>query len=219
MITCFDGTGGSGKSLDAADTIYRNLQVGMCNVIANFSVKTDIVRYGWKEYKKMDKDPAYKPAMKNPCGRFYYIRNDFLTPEFLYSFAEKFHQPRKESQTLVVIDEAQSDRMFGARAWNNKNRQDWCHLFEVHRHYGFDFILISPSIKLIDKSIQYCIEYEDIHRKLTNYGFKGRLIELLSGGCQFVSVRVWRTLNSKESSRLFRYSEMFSQFYDSFKNF
>lgn len=219
MITCFSGTGGSGKSLDAANLIHQTLTMTSRNVIANYPINRDILVYGWREYKKMQKDPSYKPKKKkNVPGRFYYVDNRYLNPDFLYSFAKKFHHNRAESQTLLVVDEAQNDKLFGNRAWQNGDRQKWCHFFEVHRHYGFDVILIAPSIKLIDKAIQYDIEYEDIHRKLKNFGMRGRLIQLFSG-CQFAAVRVWRTINEKESSRLFRYHEMFSQFYDSFRNF
>jgi hypothetical protein len=189
------------------------------NVIANFPVNTDILKYGYKAWKKMQKNPNYKPKNTRNFGHFYYIDNSILTPDFLYKFSDRLHKPRQESQTLVVIDEAQNDKLFGNRAWNNAGRQEWCHFFEVHRHYGFDFILIAPSIKLIDKAIQYDIEYEDIHRKLANYGLRGRLVQFFSGGCQFAAIRVWRAINQKESSRLFRYTTMFDRFYDSYRNF
>lgn len=219
MITCFTGPGGSGKSLDAANIVYKHLSMTTINVIANFPVNSDIVRYGYKAWKKKQRNSDYQYRNKNFCGRFYFVDNRYLTPEFLYNFAKKFHEPRKESQTLLVIDEAQNDKLFGNRNWQNKNRQDWCHFFEVHRHYGYDVILITPSIKLIDKAIQYDIEYEDIHRKLANFGFRGRLIQFFSGGCQFAAIRIWRSINEKESSRLFRYHFMYDQFYDSFRNF
>mgnify|MGYP000972429671 CR=1 FL=1 len=221
MITCFTGTGGTGKSLDAASIIYQTLTITDENVIANFAVNYDIVKYGWKQYKKYRDDKSFVPTpqIKKSSGHFYYVDNQYLSPDFLYSFAAKFHVPRRESQTLVVLDECQNDKLFGNRSWNNKNRQDWCHFFEVHRHFGFDIILIAPSIKLIDKAIQYDIEYEDVHRKLSRFGWRGRIVQLLSGGCQFAAIRIWRTIGEKESSRLFRYSEMYSEFYDSFRNF
>lgn len=221
MITCFSGTGGSGKSLDAATLIYENLTMTSRNVIANYPVNRDILTYGWRGYKKLQKNSELRDQLKKRSvpGRFYHVENQYLSPQFLYEFARRLHRPREESQTLVVIDEAQNDKLFGNRAWQNKDRQEWCHFFEVHRHYGFDIILIAPSIKLIDKAIQYDIEYEDIHRKLKNFGMRGRLISFISGGCQFAAIRVWRTINQKESSRLFRYKPMFAEFYDSFRNF
>ncbi len=219
MVTIFTGTGGSGKSLDAANIIYKHLTLTSCNVIANFPIHTDILKYGWSEYKKMQKDDSYIPKNTKKYGHFYYVDNNHLNAKFLYQFAARLHKPREESQTLVVIDEAQSDKLFGNRSWNNSDRQEWCHFFETHRHYGYDFILIAPSIKLIDKAIQYDIEYEDVHRKLANYGFRGRLVQFFSGGCQFAAIRIWRAINQKESSRLFRFSQMFDTFYDSFRNF
>lgn len=219
MVTIFTGTGGSGKSLDAANIIYQHLTMTSINVIANFPIKREILKYGWNEYKKMQKDSSYVPGHVKEYGKFYYVDNRYLNPQFLYNFNDRLHKPRMESQTLIVIDEAQNDKLFGNRTWNNKDRQEWCHFFEVHRHYGFDIILIAPSIKLIDKSIQYDIEYEDVHRKLSNYGFKGRLIQFFSGGCQFAAIRVWRAINQKESSRLYRYHALYDQFYDSFRNF
>jgi len=219
MITIFTGTGGSGKSLDAADIIYKHLTMTKINVIANFPIDRDILKYGYRESKKMKEDENYIPKKVKNYGRFYYVDNRFMCAKFLYKFALLLHKPREESQTLVVIDEAQNDKLFGNRAWNNSDRQDWCHFFETHRHYGYDFILIAPSIKLIDKAIQYDIEYEDIHRKLANYGFRGRLVQFFSGGCQFAAIRVWRAINQRESSRLYRFSQMFDSFYDSFRNF
>lgn len=219
MITIFTGTGGSGKSLDAASIIYDHLTMTNINVIANFPVNRDILQYGYKNYKRMQKEPDFKPETRKKYGHFYFIDNEHLSADFLYKFAARIHKPRQESQTLVVVDEAQNDKLFGNRSWNNSDRQAWCHFFETHRHYGFDFILIAPSIKLIDKAIQYDIEYEDVHRKLSNYGFRGRLIQFFSGGCQFAAIRVWRAINERESSRLYRYHSMYDAFYDSFRNF
>lgn len=218
MITLYTGTPGSGKSLHSAQVIRDNLIWAHRNVIANFPVDMRYVWYTNRQLKQMEKDSKYEPK-KRKTSRFYYIDDLYLTPDFLYAYAKKFHEPRKESQTLVVIDECQADWLFGNRSWQNKMRPAWCRLFQVHRHLGFDFILMAQSDKLIDKAIRCEIEYEVKHRKISNFGMKGKLIGLLIGGCAFVAVKVWYGIGQKVDSHFFRYRKMYSKFYDSYRDF
>lgn len=218
MVYFYDGTPGSGKSLHAAQVIRDNLLWAHHNVIANFPVNMNYVWYTPRQVKKMKQDSAYKPK-KRKASHFYFIDDMYLTPEFLVKFAKKFHEPRKEHQTLVVIDECQAEWLFGNRSWQNKNRSAWCRLFQVHRHLGFDFILMAQSDKLIDKAIRCEIEYEVKHRKITNFGVKGKLMALFLGGAGFVAVTVWYGIREKVGSHFFRFRKMYSEFYDSYRDF
>lgn len=89
MITLYTGTPGSGKSLMAAREITSWLKTFKKNVIANINIDRSKVLKGSKG------------------GRFFYVENDKLTTEFLEEYAIRYHDLGKESQTLVVIDEAQ----------------------------------------------------------------------------------------------------------------
>ena len=218
MISLYTGTPGSGKSLHAAQVIRDNLLWAHRNVIANFPVNMDYVWYSQRQVKRMASDRSYHPQ-KRKASRFYYVDDLYLTPDFLLQFAKKFHVPRKESQTLVVIDECQADWLFGNRAWQNKSRSAWCRLFQVHRHLGFDFILMAQSDKLIDKAIRCEVEYEVKHRKIKNFGIKGLLMGLFLGGCGFVAVKVWYGISQKVDSHFFRFSRLYANFYDSYRDF
>jgi zona occludens toxin (predicted ATPase) len=166
----------------------------------------------------MKKEPDYKPV-KRKTSNFYYVNDQYLTPTFLLNFAKKFHKPRKEGQTLVVIDECQATWLFGCRNWNNKTREDWCRFFQIHRHYGFDFILMCPSERLIDKAILCEVEYLVVHRKLENFGLKGKLLSLIMGGHMFVAVTIWWSIRTKVSSTFFRYKKLYGDLYDSYRDF
>ena len=84
---------------------------------------------------------------------------------------------RVEDSILLIIDEAQM--LFNPRDWNAKDRIEWLKFFQVHRHFGFSIILVSQSDMMLDKQIRALIEYEEIHRKVSNYGIRGYLLMLL----------------------------------------
>jgi len=198
MINLYSGTPGSGKSLHQAQLVYNRLRFGY-PVIANYEVNTTAI----KKYK----------------GGFTYVPNDSLSPAFLIAYSRGYFATRKfrEGALVVLIDEAQL--LFNAREWDVQGRKEWTSFFTQHRKYGFDIYLISQFDRMLDRQIRSLIEYEYIHRKVSNFGIKGKLFSLVAGGGLFVSVKVWYPMKEKVGSDFFKYSKKYSRIYDSYKNF
>lgn len=198
MIYLYSGTPGSGKSLHTARVIYFTLKRGL-PIIANFDIDT----------KKI----------KGAKGKFLMIDNDKLTPNFLIEYAKKYFDGRvvKEGQITLVIDECQL--MFNARDWNASGRSDWLSFFTQHRKYGYDIILIAQFDRMIDRQIRALIEYEQIHRKVSNFGWRGKILSLAMGGNVFVSVKMWYPMKEKVGSEFFHATKKYYSLYDTFGSF
>lgn len=197
MITLYSGTPGSGKSLNAAAKVRASLK-WYRPVIGTFHI---------------NKDCLYK----NSKYEYTYVNIYDLEPSFLVEYAKK-NLPKKsnpEGSFLLVIDEAQ--RIFNSRSWNEKNRNDWITFFAEHRHLGYDIILISQNDRMLDRQIRSLIEYNVMHRKLSQFGFLGKLFSLFSG--QFVVIETWYPLKEKISASFFRGEKKLYNFYDSFEDF
>lgn len=192
MISLYSGTPGSGKSLHVAQYISDRCRNKRCT-IANFDINEDCV-------KNAD------------C--FHYWDNSELTPERLVSFSDEFFETHKfkEGAILLIIDEAQL--LFNAREWNVKGRSDWLLFFTQHRKLGFDVILIAQFDRMIDKQIRSLFEYEVIHRKVSNFGWKGKMLSIWSGNRLFVAVKMWYPLKEKVGSERFYYTSKLGQMYD-----
>lgn len=212
MITCFTGTGGSGKSLDAAREIYVCIRRLKRNVIANFEVNHDILCKDCSDH-----------------GEFFFMKDDDLTVDALYLYAWQHHFKmddkgnylldkdgnyvlKGESQTLIVIDECQ--RKFNPRDQAKKDRLQWVEFFCEHRHWGFNVLLVTPMIKLIDQQISGCIEYDVRHRKLNNYA----IFKLLPFA-MFAGVTYWHGVREKIDSYFFNYKKRYNGLYNTFKMF
>ncbi|HBF9225106.1 TPA: hypothetical protein KO270_003874 [Clostridioides difficile] len=194
MIYFYSGTNGSGKSLHTARIIYNRLFIQKKDVIANFGINMDI--YNSKKKK----------------GRFFYVNNVDLTPKLLKDYARKIHIPGKEGQTLVVIDEC--SLKFSPRRFNDKDRLFWLEFFDQHRHFGFDFILISIKDRKIDRQIRDILEYDVVHRKVNRFKFlKFFPISV------FIAVYTWYGVNVKDHSEFFIYRKKWGKFFDSYKDF
>lgn len=198
MIYLYSGTPGSGKSLHTARTIYYCLKRG-CPVIANFPINLDLIKKRKAEYVVKD--------------------NANLTPDFLIDYSRDFFKGKhmKEGQLLLVIDECQL--MFNAREWNTKGRAEWLSFFTQHRHFGYDIILVAQFDRMIDRQIRSLIEYEYIHRKVSNFGAKGLVLSLISGGHLHVSVKMWYPLQEKVGSEFFKARKRYYRLYDTFALF
>lgn len=177
MILFYSGTPGSGKSLHTAEVLYWWIKAGK-PAIGNININLDMI-----------------PTKKEK--RYTYQRNDQLTPDFLISYAKDFAKGRsvKEDSLLLVIDECQL--MFNARDWNAKGRADWLEFFTLHRHLGYRIILIAQFDRMIDRQVRSLIEYEYIHRKVSNFGIYGKIISMFSLGNLFVSVKIWYPMKEK----------------------
>ena len=202
MIELYTGTPGSGKSLHCASVLYKALR-SKKNVIANFDINLSVFK-GRK------------------IGEFLYCDNSELSPAFLMQYAIEHHRRNTngniaEGQTILVIDECQI--LFNSRDWNMKDRMAWCTFFTQHRKYGYNVILITQFDRLIDRQIRSLVEYQIIHRNVSNFKSFGAVLAILSGGKLFVAVRQWYGVREKIDSTWFRLNKRYMALYDSYKIF
>lgn len=199
MIYLYSGTPGSGKSLHTAQVLYFQLYRGF-PAICNF-------------------DFAIEKIRRKRIGQFRCVSNDQLTPKLLLDFSQEYFQnhPFHEGRILLVIDECQL--MFNAREWDAKGRKEWLSFFTQHRKYGYDVILIAQFDRMIDRQIRSLIEYEQVHRKVSNFGVWGKIFSMAAGGKLFVSVKVWYPMKERVGSEFFKASKKYYSLYDTYKHF
>lgn len=209
-VVCFTGVPGSGKSYHVAREIYDNLRKGV-NVISNLNINTSII----------------PPNGKRPLGHFIYVPNQqfinnciqeknkfgnlqecdsvYAYIHGLENFALMYSKRNKkgqiiEHQHLLILDECQT--IFNPRSWNRKDRLRWVEFFTVHRHYGFDVILITQNDMMVDKQIRGIMETQVIHRNISKYKALGKLIAAPFGGNLFMTVYKAYGMSSKKDSHL-----------------
>lgn len=200
MISLYSGTPGSGKSLHMAMNLYWWIRAGK-PCICNFALATDKIKFS----KPQD---------------FHFVNEEQLTPSYLIQFAKERIEKNggvKEGSILLVIDECQ--RIFNARDWGQKGRGEWLTFFTLHRHLGYDIVLIAQFDRMLDRQIRSLIEYEYIHRKVSNFGWKGKLLSCFALGNLFVTVKVWYPMKEKVGSEFFRAKKMYYGLYDTFATF
>lgn len=227
MIYFYSGTPGSGKSLKVSQEIHRKLVDKKKNVICcNYSFNYDYVRKDNRQifFNKIRSFFGFKLKSENKkdIGKLYSIEYSKLTPEFFRHYAIKFHDVGVESQTLIVLDEAQllfSPTVVKIKCQEDKNfRNNWLDFFTQHRHYGFDIIVVSQFDRLIDPQIRCLFEYDFKHRKINNFGGFGLLLSVFKIGL-FVQVQQWYGIREKMGSEFFLYKKKYSNYYSSYKRF
>lgn len=199
MMSIYDGTPGTGKSLHVVDDIRDYLRRG-CNVICNFDFRYDLMGKSCRgEFIKRDNDQLTFPSWVKEYGRSHNVDKSRCV---------------LMGQTLLVIDEAQN--LFDARQWNCTGRKEWNEFFAVHRHYGFDIILITQNLKSLDKRIQANAEFEVLHRNMKHFKNLGFILSLFFFGHLFVWVKRYLSTKDKVSSKWFIGSKRKFRYYDSF---
>lgn len=200
MIYLYSGTPGSGKSLHCASNIYNNLKYGNYTFICNFPISLD-------KFKDKQKE------------RFLYLDNSDITPERLQQISEyyfKTHSVKNpkdaEGKLKLYIDEAQM--LFNAREWQKVYDKGWTKFFSVHRHLGYDIILISQFDRMLDRQIRSLIEYEYIHRKIGNIGIGGKAFNILAGGGLFYCAKIWYPQKEKVGGEFFKFKQKYDGLYD-----
>lgn len=201
MITLYSGTPGAGKSLHLASRLYNWMHFKNAPIIGNF----------YCDFK----------SIKKPKGQFLYLDNSELTPARLIKFSEEYSEKIgrrvKEGEILLVIDEAQL--LFNSREWVKTDRAEWCSFFTKHRKLGYEVVLVAQFDRMLDRQIRSLIEYEWIHRKVSNFGIQGKLLSMFCGGRLFVAVKVWYPLKEKVGSEFFFYRKKYSDIYDTYALF
>ncbi len=201
MITLYSGTPGAGKSLHLASRLYNRMQHVRAPIIGNFK--------------------ANFCSIKKPKGDYLYMDNVDLTPERLIWFSKNYSayigRHVKEGEILLVIDECQL--LFNSRDWGSRDRGAWLSFFTQHRKLGYEVILIAQFDRMLDRQIRSLIEYEWVHRKVSNFGVPGKIMSAFCMGKLFVAVKVWYPLKEKVGSEFFTYKKKYSGIYDTFAMF
>ena len=201
MIELYSGTPGSGKSLHTAKEIRRRLRMFKRVIIGNFYVNTKTI--------------------KRCKGTYLFVMNDRLTPERLLQFSRKLskHLGRrlKEGEILLIIDEAQL--LFNSREWQNISRNGWLSFFSQHRHYGYDIILAAQFDRMLDRQVRCLIEYEEIHRKVSRFGYIGFFVGLFTHDNLYVAVKHWYPIRERIEGNFFFGSRKLFAIYDSYNHF
>lgn len=201
MIQLYSGTPGSGKSLHLAKDILRRCNGSRkCRVLCNFNVNTKMLKYP---------------------DRFFYLPNHDLSVPLITEACRDFFQreklPLQEDRIYLYIDEAQV--LFNSRRWQDAGRMEWLEFFSQHRKFGLSVVLVAQFDQMLDKQIRSLIEYEVVHRKLSNFGTGGFLFRLLAFGDVFIAVERWYSLSQKIGSYWFRDSKKLHSLYDTFNAF
>jgi len=203
MIYLYSGTPGSGKSLQMAHEVVKWIKSYKKNVIGNTRISVDaIMGKSIKEH-----------------GKFYFFDNEYLTPDILYRYALRFHREDIESQTLIVIDEAQAKfhpNVMKLEAQENKfYRKEWLDFFTQHRQLGYDVLIITQFDKLLDAQVRCLLEYNYVHRKANNFQAIGKFLTLM-GFSLFVQIQKWYGVNAVSGTQYFTYSKKYANIYDSY---
>lgn len=196
MIEFYSGTPGSGKSLHVAERLFFWICRGL-PCICNFDIATDKI-----------------PGRKKD---FHFVTNDKLTPKYLIQFANAHNANKgriKEDSILLVIDECQL--LFNARDYGRPDRRDWLSFFTLHRHLGYRIILVAQFDRMIDRQVRALIEYEYVHRKVSNMGWKGKLLSVWTFNKLFVCVKQWYPMKERIGAEFFIAKRIFYRLYDTY---
>lgn len=193
MIDLYTGTPGSGKSLHLANKIRWCAKTHKYCIV-NFPV-----------------------SLKKNQKYIVQLDNSEITPDFLYRFSHDWEiahgRKPKENEITLIIDEAQL--LFNCRDWGDKARSGWIAFFTNHRKEGYHIILVCQFDQMIDKQLRSLVEYQHIHRKVSNFGWKGWLLcALMLSPVLFVDVVVWYAMKQQTGSEFFRFNPLDARIYD-----
>lgn len=166
MIELYTGFVGSGKSFHAVDrgTTIADAPMGKRWVVANFPVKP--------KKKFLAKIPFIQRFVKDHYNvpRWIYKSNEELTVDYLIQLSMDMGWYGKESQCLLIYDEA--GIAFNSRDWNVKAdiRKGWITFLAQSRKLGYDVVFIVQDTRMLDRQIRSLAEYEVQHKKLNSWG-------------------------------------------------
>ncbi len=196
MLSLYSGTPGSGKSLHIAMRIYNRMRFNNPTIV-NFDVNN------FKHFK----------------GDVTTVYNEDLTVEFLKNYSKEYFKNHRfsENKILLVLDEAQI--LFNTRDFGRKDRASWLSFFTQHRHLGYEIVLIAQFDRMLDRQIRCLIEYEYLHRKVSNFGWRGWLLSWWCLGNLFCAVKMWYPLKERVDAEFFTLNRKYYRIYDSYNAF
>lgn len=197
MIRLYSGTPGSGKSYHIAADLVHGLTESGKLFIANF--------------------PITQP--KHSHGNFLYVDNADLTPAKLVEISRSWFLNHRfgEGQIVLYLDECQL--MFNAREWQKTGRDTWLSFFTQHRKYGYDIILVAQFDRMVDRQIRSLIEEEQLHRKLSNVGWQGKVANAVMGGHMFARVIYYYPLHERTAGYIYKMRKSVFKIYDTYGDF
>ena len=208
MIELYTGFVGSGKS-------YCATKLGLASADPKLGKKTVIANYPIKPKKKL---LSFFKKNKYNQPRWIYKSNEKLTVKFLVELSKKNGWLNKESQALLIFDEASIK--FNSRTYYDKDRLDWINFLRQSRKLGYDVIFITQDRASIDKQIRHLCEFELVHKKLNNMFILSWLN--LFRISVFAQVKYWNGINIRQSKgqlKLFIYNKRIANRYDTMKIF
>jgi zona occludens toxin len=204
MLSLYTGSVGSGKSYHAIELGLDWLRVGK-NVIANFPIKPP-KKYLFKKSQLKWEEKLTRWEYKEE-----------ISVEVLMALSLANGWFGKESQCLVIIDEA--GIMFNSRDWQHEaqSRMKWIKFLSQSRKFGYDFIFVCQMDRMIDRQIRGLVEYEVKHLKANNsIFFKWLSIFKIS---LFMYVYKWYQTKMKGNLRLSMFKKWVADRYDTMRIF
>lgn len=188
MIEIYTGTPGSGKSYNAVFELVSHLKKGK-PAFANFTLR--------------DPDPSW---------RFTSFANEEVNEVIRWIVK---HPLSQEGEGLFIVDEAQL--IWNSREWKDIPKSV-LGFFSQHRKLGWNIILITQRIEMIDRQIRMLAEFEVKWRKLNNYKIFGFIPLFPLPIPAFLGVRRW--INGVVVNREFSILiPRIARYYDSMKFF
>lgn len=211
MIEMYTGFVGSGKSFHATKRgcDLADAPLGKKYVVANFPIKPKM--------KLLAKIPLIKRFIKEPFNdpRWIFKDNAAMTVEYLIELSDQMGWYGKESQCLLIIDEA--GIVFNSRDWNVKpaERKGWIQFFTQSRKLGYDIVLIVQDNRMLDRQIRSLCEYEVQHKKLNSWSILKFLPITI-----FAAVSFWNGIRTMRGSlQTIVFSKQTADRYDTLKLF
>lgn len=215
MISMYTGSVGSGKSYHAIEVglqVLKEKKKGKNRaVIANFPlIPLEKAKFGSQKMKE-------KVNKKREEIDSRWIFNDEISIEFLIAESLKNGWYGKESMCMVIIDEA--GILFNSRDWQTMaaSRNKWIKFLALSRKFGYDFIFVTQSDRMMDKQIRGLVEYDVKHLKANN-SFMFRWLSLF-GVTMFMYIYQWYQTRLKGNLRMARYRPSVGERYDTMRIF
>ena len=151
MLQLYTGTPGSGKS-------YHAVREGLWQarrklVVANFVVT--------------DAPPVRQLENGRWVGWMHVSDDDMTVEAMVWIYDVYLREIHRESSALWIMDEAQ--RKFNTREWNQPERKSWVTFASLHRHLGFDGILVVQDLSLLDGQMSAMCQEQMRHRRVNRH--------------------------------------------------
>ena len=218
MISMYTGSVGSGKSYHALDLglkVLKEKKNGQYrHVVANFPLKE---KKSSKLFDFLPQDYVHKLENNYREQEERWIFNDEISVEYLISLSIEKGWQGKESMCLVIIDEA--GIIFNSRDWQAAGhvRTGWVKFLALSRKFGYDFIFVTQSDRMIDRQIRGLCEYEVKHRKANN-SFMLSWLSIFKVSL-FMYVYKWYNTRLKANLRMALFNPSVASRYDTMRVF